>query len=92
MDEGREMRGQSWGRLWRKAQERDQDRSHWKEGVVGWVRAAGIQEDESINITTTLGHVEATLEGYLDTRRLGEPGRAEQMRKGRDQTAMRGRL
>ena len=53
------MRGQSWGRLWRKAQERDQDRSHWKEGVVGWVRAAGIQENESINITTTLGHVEA---------------------------------
>lgn len=47
---------------------------------------------EEHRITTTFGPVEATLEGDLDTRRLGEPGRAEPMRKGRDQTAMRGRL
>ena len=60
--------------------------------MVGCVSAAGTQEDESINMTTIFGHMEATLGGDLDRRRLGEPGRAEQMGKGRDQTAMRGRL
>lgn len=60
--------------------------------MVGWGSAAGIQEDESINITTIFSHMEATLGGDLDTRWLGEPRQAEQMGKGRDQTAMRGRL
>lgn len=60
--------------------------------MAGRVSAAGIQEDESINMTTIFGHMEATLGGDLDMGRLGEPGRAEQMGKGRDQTATRGRL
>lgn len=44
---GQDLRGPSRGRLRRKEQERHQEKS-WEEGLVGWLRAAGIQEEKSI--------------------------------------------